>query len=182
MDSSTYEGPSLYVLALQALEHNHRGDSMEKTFEQWLAEGRAVNRGERAKAFLISPDFPATAGKGLFEESQTYEVESQDLTGWSRISRDEYLRLRQEAKETAKPPKKPVVKLDYNQASGTLWVWCGSNRSMIENLKKGGYVFDLGKHRWRKKTTEHREIAQRLIDKGVWDVQASYPVVGDSNA
>lgn len=110
-----------------------------RPFAEWNALGRAVRAGEKAEHYLVSPD--GTRAYALFREDQTEPSAPPDITGWSEVVTAEQWRERR---------KKPATIHVRAYGKDGLAVWCGSNKEVIDRLKKAGWKFNKQLCRWVK--------------------------------
>lgn len=119
---------------------------VQKTYEGWLAAGRAVSKGSKAEFYLVSPD--GTQCRPLFDIEQTMEHETVDGI-WSTI-------VPAADRPRMGKPKDARPKLKMSWDDGTMRVWCGPNKDAIANLKKLSFKFDKYSHRWHAARTEEK--------------------------
>lgn len=119
---------------------------VRKTYEGWLASGRAVSKGSKAEFYLVSPD--GTQCRPLFDIEQTMEHETVD-GAWSTV-------VPAADRPRMGKPKDTRPKLKMSYSDGTMRVWCGPNKEAIANLKKRGFKFDKYSHRWHGERTEEK--------------------------
>jgi len=112
--------------------------SVQKTYEGWLAAGRAVSKGSMAEFYLVSPD--GTQCRPLFSEDQTMQHETVDGI-WSTI-------VPAADRPKMGKPKDTRPKLKMAHVDGVMRVWCGPDKNAISGMKTSGFKFDKYSHRW----------------------------------
>lgn len=113
-----------------------------KTYGGWAGEGRAVIKGAKAESFLVSPD--QSEAQALFSLDQTVQTAERETTSWRVMAAEDWNAIKSSRKASAK--KK--VKVNYDESSKTVLVWCGNNKKVIKVLQANGYSFDMSSHRW----------------------------------
>lgn len=126
-----------------------------KTYRQWMREGRTVQQGEKARAYLLNDE--RSTGAPMFAEEQTTPnggVDQHDT--WTIVvTPQEYFKIRDEARKLRKIP---MVRVDKANAGGVS-VWVGPNKQAIGWLKDAGYHFSPTSHRWLHKDKDAEQVA-----------------------
>ncbi len=135
-----------------------------KTYDQWLREGRAVRKGEKAEYYLVSPD--GSRSRAVFTPEQT-EPYADPAEGWTDL-------VTAEEREAAKGNRPPKVIVDY--ADGQVRIWCGSDKTAIGSCQRGGYTYNPSSHRWTATKTQHDAVRIiRVFEHYGYDVTSSLP-------
>lgn len=110
------------------------------TYAGWQQDGRQVVSGAKAEHYGKTEDGNYLA---LFHMNQTEELEPVD---WDSL--EILTAIEREAQRSGKEPR-VLVRLTADPSGFTeLALWCGSNKKIIDMLKKNKWRYDGKRHRW----------------------------------
>ncbi|MGZ6570452.1 MAG: hypothetical protein ACXVHB_06015 [Solirubrobacteraceae bacterium] len=135
-----------------------------KTYKQWALEGHSVIQGQRAPAYLVSPDM--AQGIALFRRDQVepFTGDRPEIAEWTDvITADEWRAARAKPKRV---PGQRKVRIGYDYADNAVTLWCGPNPEVIKRVKRTNWRWNPHLHRWVKRWAEPELVARALEKDG----------------